>query len=135
MKIHHIGVAVRSIEKAVQKYKILGYQVETNIVWDEKRNINILFMINGEERIELIESADIKKESPVKAFLNGTRKNIMYHICFETDNILNQIEKLRKQGFIVIDKPAIAPACEKKMVGFLFSHETGIIELIEARGN
>lgn len=135
MKIHHVGIAVKSIQKAKEKYEVLGFKVKKEVVTDQERNINILFMINGEEKIELIEIADNKKKSPITKFLSGACNNKMYHTCFETENLRNQIIHLQKQGFIIIEKPAEAPACENRRVCFLFSKETGIIELIETRGN
>lgn len=134
MKVHHIGIAVKSITKAVKKYELLGYKVEKEIIWDKQRNINILFMTNGTERIELIETVDISMESPVKNLLY-LKTNMMYHICFETNDIIKQITQLQSQGFVIINKPDKAPACEEKTVAFLFSRETGVIELIEVRGN
>lgn len=94
MKVHHVGIAVRDIHAAIKKYGLLGYRVEQDTVWDEKRNIRIVFMENGENRIELIEAADPGQTCAVKGLLTGTKKNAMYHICFETQDINREIERL-----------------------------------------
>ncbi len=47
MKIHHIGYAVKNIEKSREVFLQLGYQNEGDIVVDDARNVKILFMVCG----------------------------------------------------------------------------------------
>lgn len=94
MNVHHVGIAVRDIHAAKKKYELLGYRMEQDMIWDEKRNIRIVFMENGGNRIELIEAADPEQSCAVTGFLAGTKKNVMYHICFETQDIGCEIERL-----------------------------------------
>lgn len=71
MKLHHIGVAVESIAKSLKEYSYLGYQKEGEVTWDKARNINILFITNGSSRLELVETADTSKTSPVAKLTGG----------------------------------------------------------------
>ncbi len=132
MNVHHVGIAVRDIHAAKKKYELLGYRMEQDMIWDEKRNIRIVFMENGGNRIELIEAADPEQSCAVTGFLAGTKKNVMYHICFETQDIGCEIERLlNARGGVLLEKPDTAPACGNRRVAFLYFAETGIVELLE----
>ena len=51
MRIHHIGYAVREIGPAAAVFESLGFVKEGEIVRDEGRAVEILFMRNGESLI------------------------------------------------------------------------------------
>jgi RimJ/RimL family protein N-acetyltransferase len=135
-KIHHIGYAVKNIEKSFSVFSLLNYKVESSIVEDFERNIKILFIYNYETRIELIQILDENKESPIdflfKKDFSFPGNGIPYHICYSVDNIDIAIENLNKiERFIIIQPKSKAPALEEKNVAFLFQHDIGIIELLE----
>ena len=44
----------------------------------------------------------------------------------------SDIEELREKGYMVLDEPMEAVAIEGRMVCFLFSANSGMIELLEA---
>lgn len=71
--MHHIGYAVRSIEKAVEGFRALGYVEEGKPVLDKERNVSILFMANGGYRIELVEAGDPTMPSPVDSWLKNQK--------------------------------------------------------------
>lgn len=54
-----------------------------------------------------------------------------YHICYEVENIEEAILELKKQKFILVQKPQVAVAMNNKKVCFLFNKNTGLIELVE----
>lgn len=128
MKIHHIGYAVKSIDKAFEVLKLLGFEEEEEKITDEKRDVKILFIKNGEYQIELIEP--LGENSPIKNILkkNGS---IPYHLCYESENILEDIEFLRNKRFLLIDELSESTAIRGKKVCFLYHQEIGIIELVE----
>lgn len=47
MKVHHIGYAVKNLEKAIDDFSSLGYRLVSDIVDDAIRNVRICFMENG----------------------------------------------------------------------------------------
>ncbi len=108
MKIDHIGYAVRRIERAISSFKDLGYSFG-DIIDDTDRNIKIAFGENDGWRIELVSPLDRSQSSPVDQYIGNT-PGTPYHICYESDDIAREIEKLKQQGFKVIiePKPAIA---------------------------
>jgi len=128
MKIHHIGYAVPNIEKSLSTFEKLGYQQTSEIVFDEIRGVNIVFLKNGNEIVELV--APNGANSDVEKILkkNGVTP---YHICYEVENIESSVQELGKNGWFPIKEPEIAPAIGNRRVVFLFTKNAGMIELVE----
>lgn len=129
MFIHHIGYAVRSISDSIPFFESLGFQSEGDVYVDIDRSIYIHFMINGNYKIELVESLDTLK-SDVKNYIlkNG---NIPYHICYMVESIDEKIKDLKNKRFKLIKKPQCAIALEGEKVAFLYHKNVGLIELLE----
>lgn len=128
MTIHHVGYLVRSVERARKTFEGLGYAAEGETTRDESRKIDILFMINGTERVELV--APYAEDSAV----GDLRKRIgsaPYHICYETEDIKREVEALTGNGYVLTAEVAPAPAIGGKNVAFLLHPAIGIIELVE----
>ena len=128
MKVHHIGYLVKNISKTEKKFLELGYEVESSTKFDEIRNIDIEFLVNGDYRVELIEPKG--EESPMYPLLKRY-KNTPYHLCYEVENIDEAIAELQGKHYTVIQEPNIAPCIEGKKVAFLNNISMGIIELVE----
>lgn len=128
MKVHHIGYLVKNISKTEKKFLELGYKVESPTKFDEIRNIDIEFLVNGDYRVELIEPKG--EESPMYPLLKRY-KNTPYHLCYEVENIDEAIAELQDKHYTVIQEPNIAPCIEGKKVAFLNNISMGIIELVE----
>ena len=105
MRIHHIGYLIKRIERAQMAFERLGFAVSQNTVYDEFRDVDILFM--------------------------KTYRNTPYHICFGSEDLLRDIRRLTEAGFTEIDRPAPAPALGGRRVCFLMSPQIGMIELLE----
>jgi methylmalonyl-CoA/ethylmalonyl-CoA epimerase len=128
MKLHHIGYAVKSIEKSLSAFQILGFEKEGNVTHDRKRNVKIQFIRNDNIIFELVEP--INTNSPVSKLLNKNG-SIPYHFCLISNNIDSTIKKLRREGFVLLNKKETAPAINNRNVVFLFHKEIGLIELLE----
>jgi methylmalonyl-CoA/ethylmalonyl-CoA epimerase len=128
MKIHHIGYAVKDLEDSVGEFEKLGYKKVKNIVIDKKRKVKIQFVENGEGLIELI--SPLHNESPITNILKK-QGNSPYHICYKTDNIDYEIDKLINDKFVVITQLSEAPALDDRKVVFLYKRNVGLIELLE----
>lgn len=124
---HHIGIACNNIQKTAEKYLILGYKMG-KIIWDEEQKVNICFLTAGNlPTVELLEG---RSESPIKKILekNGVTP---YHTCFETGDMDNAIDELIQQGFVKVNEPVSAIAIKNRRIVFLFSTDSGLIELVE----
>ena len=128
MRINHIGYLVRDFNKAVKKFKALGYQESSGITHDTVRLVDICFMRMGQYVIELVSPYDHR--SPASGLMKKY-KNMPYHICYETDHFKEELKRLESNGFARIDEPCPAPAFEGRRVCFLMGAGAGIREILE----
>lgn len=133
MKVHHFGIACKDIIKSKKQYESLGFEVTKNLLTDYDRNLDYIFLINDEIQIELIAKHDKKIKSDIDIILEQKKVvgNKIYHICYESHNIYNDINILKKDGYKLIKPPLKAIAADNKRVAFLIHVDIGIIELIE----
>jgi len=98
--IEHIGIAVSSLENAVEFYeKTLGlkcYKIEE--VKDQK--VRTAFFKLGDTKIELLESTD--PDGPVGKFI-GKKGEGLHHIAFAVEDLPASLGKAREQGVRLID--------------------------------
>lgn len=131
IKPHHIGYAVADIEQSLAKYKKLGYYQSTPIVDDISRGVKIVFLESYENkmRIELI--SPLTDNNPINKTLHAM-KNVAspYHICYEVKNLERAIQKMKKRGFMLTVKEAVAPAINNQKVAFMINKDVGLIELL-----
>lgn len=127
LSVHHIGYLVKKIEKAIQTFLSLGYQIEHDTVYDDIRKVNICFLVKDGYRIELVSPAS---EDSVVSGLMKKYKNSPYHICYLTDDFDSAYAALTASGFLAIDTPTRAPALDGREVVFLTHADIGMIELI-----
>lgn len=127
MKVHHFGYAVKSIEKSLVDFEILGFIPVGESYTDVGRRVKIQFIENGPVNLELIEP--IADDSPVSDVLkkNG---NTIYHICYASKDIEEDIKNLKKNRFIVIEEPKEAGAIDGCRVAFLYKKGVGLFELV-----
>lgn len=128
-KVEHIGIAVRTLADSVPLFeKLLKSQCyKTEVVESEK--VNTAFFKTSETKIELLESID---ENGVIAKFIDKKGEGLHHIAFEVENIQSEMERLRNEGFTLLnEKPK--KGADNKMVCFLHPKTTNgvLIELCE----
>ena len=84
MKIHHIGYLVRKIDRAIQEFGDLGYQVLQETVYDDYRQVQICFMEKDGYVIELVSPTtktsvvrDLLKKSATRLIISVTRQSTL----------------------------------------------------------
>ncbi|GAB5400784.1 MAG: methylmalonyl-CoA epimerase [Aureisphaera sp.] len=114
-KIEHIGIAVKDIEAANKTYKsLLGYEhYKTETV--EGEGVMTSFFTCGESKIELLQA--IREDSPIAKFIEKKGEGI-HHIAFAVDDIHAEKERLKKEGFVVLNEEPKRGA-DNKWVVFL----------------
>ena len=127
MKIDHIGYAVKNIDKAKKQMEVLGFQFEKTVE-DKDRNIFIAFGELDGYKVELV--APISEGSPVDALLEKTGPT-PYHICYKSNEIEADVERLQKNRFKVMIPLAAAVAFGGKRVVFMYSLSVGLLEIVE----
>lgn len=100
MKVHHIGVAVKNIEKEIENYRNI-FEVEAvgGIVYDPIQCARLCMLtISGGMRFELVEGKPVEKY--VK---KGMR---MYHVCYEVADIEQEMARLEQKHSVVVSQPS-----------------------------
>jgi methylmalonyl-CoA/ethylmalonyl-CoA epimerase len=128
-KIEHIGIAVNSLEVASLLYeKLLGvpaYKQEEIV----SEGVKTAFFKNGPNKIELLEATN--PDSPIAKFIAKKGEGI-HHIAFEVSDIVAEISRLKKEGFVVLNEIPKKGA-DNKWVTFLHPKSTKgvLIELCQ----
>jgi len=114
-KIEHIGIAVKSLSVSIPLFeKLLDTQCyKTEGVENEK--VQTAFFQKGETKIELVESND--EDGLIARFIAKKGEGI-HHIAFEVADIKAEIDRLKKEGFIVLNETPQKGA-DNKLVCFL----------------
>ena len=128
-KIEHIGIAVKTLAESVPLFeKLLNSQCyKTEVVESEK--VNTAFFKTGDSKIELLEGIDIN--GPISKFIDKKGEGL-HHIAFEVEDIESEMERLKNEGFILLnDKPK--KGADNKLVCFLHPKSTNgvLVELCE----
>lgn len=127
-KISHIGIAVHSIEKAAEFYRLLGLEIES-IEIVESQKVRVAFIPLGDIRIELLEPTS--EESTIAKFLEKKGEGI-HHLAFATDNLQERLNKAAAEGIQLIDKTP-RPGAHNANIAFLHPKSTHgiLLELCE----
>lgn len=128
-KIEHIGIAVKDLAISNQLFeKLLGTaSYKTEEVASE--GVMTSFFQTGPNKIELLVATN--PESPIAKFIEKKGEGI-HHIAFEVDNILSEMERLKNEGFVLINEIPKKGA-DNKLVAFLHPKGTNgvLIELCQ----
>ena len=117
IKLNHIGLATESLQKSINEFKILGYKLISEIIFDEQQDVNVCFIQkDGSDIIELIEP--YSKSSPIIEILNRNRGASLYHFCYESADFDNDIKSLLKFGFTKVGRETRSPAFNNKRIVF-----------------
>jgi len=131
MKLEHIGIAVKSLGISDDLFtKLLGkesYKKESV----EREGVVTSFYAAGESKIELLEAS--KEDSPISKFIDKKGEGI-HHLAFGVENILEEIERLKKEGFQFISEEPKEGA-DNKLVVFLHPKSTNgvLVELCQEK--
>jgi methylmalonyl-CoA/ethylmalonyl-CoA epimerase len=98
--IHHVAVAVRDLDEAIETYgRLFGAELEHRDTVSEQ-GVEAAAVLVGESRIELLAATD--QDTPVGRFL-ARRGPGMHHVAYEVDDIEAQLAALDEQGVELID--------------------------------
>ncbi|WP_294217882.1 methylmalonyl-CoA epimerase [uncultured Chryseobacterium sp.] len=131
MKLEHIGIAVASLGISDDLFaRLLGkpsYKKESV----EREGVVTSFYQAGDSKIELLEAS--KEDSPISKFISKKGEGI-HHLAFGVDNILDEIDRLKKEGFEFISEEPKEGA-DNKLVAFLHPKSTNgvLVELCQEK--
>ncbi len=127
--IEHIGIAVKDIDAAKEVYeKLLGtscYKVEKV----ESEGVSTAFSKSGVNKIELLEATN--EDSAIAKFIEKRGEGV-HHIAFDVDDIYAEMDRLRMEGFTVLNE-APKKGADNKLVCFVHPKSTNgvLIELCQ----
>lgn len=131
MKVHHIGIAVESLEAALPFFeKLLGQAANSKeIVEDQKVRVAVFKL--GETRMELLEAT--APDSPIARFI-AKRGQGLHHVTFTVPNLAEALARLERDGVRMIDREPRRGA-GNELIAFLHPSSTSgvLIELVEER--
>jgi methylmalonyl-CoA/ethylmalonyl-CoA epimerase len=114
-KVEHIGIAVKNFSEANSLYyKLLGvepYKAE----YVESEGVNTSFFRVGETKIELLEATN--PDSAIAKFIEKRGEGI-HHIAFEVEDIIAEMQRLKQDGFILLNEQPKKGA-DNKLVCFV----------------
>ena len=128
-KINHLGVAVESIDAALQFWRDgLGLELEA-IEIVEEQGVRVALLPIGASRLELLEATGA--DTPVGRFL-AKRGAGMHHLCIEVADLHAKLAELKARGIQLIDEtPRLGAG--GALVAFIHPASTGgvLLELTQ----
>ncbi|MCB0630762.1 MAG: methylmalonyl-CoA epimerase [Saprospiraceae bacterium] len=130
MQVEHIGIAVKDLEAGNALYaRLLGqphYKIETV----DSEYVNTSFFRAGATKIELLEATH--PDSTIARFIEKRGEGI-HHIAFEVEDIEAEMERLREQGFRLLNE-APKKGADNKLVCFVHPKSANgvLIELCQS---
>ncbi|MFY0599235.1 MAG: methylmalonyl-CoA epimerase [Cyclobacteriaceae bacterium] len=129
VRIEHIGIAVKDLKEANNLFaKLFGknaYKEESV----ETEGVNTSFFEIGSSKIELLESSH--SDGVIGKFITKKGEGI-HHIAFEVDDLAVEMERLRQEGFELLNEIPKKGA-DNKLVCFLHPKSTNgvLVELCQ----
>ena len=99
-KVEHIGIAVKSLSASIPLFEKLLSSSCYKIEHVESEMVTTAFFQTGETKIELLESQD--EDGVVARFIEKKGEGI-HHIAFEVNDLASEIDRLKKEGFVILN--------------------------------
>jgi methylmalonyl-CoA/ethylmalonyl-CoA epimerase len=130
-KIEHIGIAVKDIAGAGMIYEKLLNTTVYKIEAVASEGVRTAFLKAGPNKIELLEPSS--DDSPIHKFIEKRGEGV-HHIAFDVEDIVAEMERLKKEGFVLLnDQPK--EGADNKLVCFIHPKSAGgvLIELCQSK--
>ena len=128
-KVEHIGIAVKDLNNSNKLFQQLFNQSAYKVETVDSEHVSTSFFQLGDTKIELLEATS--KDSVIAKFIDKKGEGI-HHIAFEVDDIYAEMERLKKEGFQLINETPKKGA-DNKLVCFLHPKSSNgvLIELCQ----
>jgi len=100
-KIEHIGIAVKNLDDANAIYSKIFNQAPYKTEEVASEHVSTSFFKIGESKFELLEATN--PDSAIAKFIEKKGEGI-HHIAFDVDDIYAEMERLKKEGFIILNE-------------------------------
>ena len=132
LKLHHIGLVVQNINESLGEIaNFLSFESTSLPTIIGSQKVNICFLKTNNVYIELIEPTE--ENSPITNF--AKEGGGFHHLCFEVDDIQQEIDKMVKNGAHVVVAPV--KGFDDRLIAFLMLNlkktNCKLIELVESK--
>jgi methylmalonyl-CoA/ethylmalonyl-CoA epimerase len=129
-KVDHIGIAVKDLNTSIPLFeKLLGSNCyKTELVDSEQ--VETAFFLQKGSKIELVQS--IQSDGVISKYIDKKGEG-MHHIAFEVPDILAEMERLKNEGFTLLNESPKKGA-DNKLVCFVHPKDCNgvLIELCQS---
>ena len=129
-KVDHIGIAVKDLKKSIPLFEQLLNSpcYKTELVASEQ--VETAFFIENGSKIELVQST--MEDGVIAKFIDKKGEG-MHHIAFEVPDIHAEMDRLKKEGFTLLND-APKKGADNKLVCFVHPKDCNgvLIELCQA---
>lgn len=129
-KVEHIGIAVKDLAVSIPLFeRLLGtscYKTE-NVASEQ---VETAFFLQNGSKIELVQSN--QADGVIAKYIDKKGEG-MHHIAFEVPDILAEMERLKKEGFTLLNE-APKKGADNKLVCFVHPKDCNgvLIELCQS---
>ncbi|MGA2248301.1 MAG: VOC family protein [Verrucomicrobiota bacterium] len=136
LKFHHFGLAVPTPDSASRWLSKLGYEIG-DPVFDAGQNVYLaLCRHETQPPVEIIWPG--AESGPVDELLRQHESGVVYHLCYETQDLVEVLSQFKKDGLRLacISRPKPTPLFGGRKVSFYNVVGMGLVEILESdRGN
>ncbi len=131
-KIEHLGIAVKDAAASIEVFNKLFNTTPYKTEPVESEHVNTVFYQVGPNKIELLEATH--PDSAIAKFIEKKGEGI-HHIAFEVTDIYAEMERLKSEGFVLLNEQPKQGA-DNKLICFLHPKSSNgvLIELCQERG-
>ncbi|MES2560119.1 MAG: methylmalonyl-CoA epimerase [Bacteroidota bacterium] len=128
-KIEHLGIAVKDANSSIELFNKLFNTTPYKTEPVESEHVNTIFYNVGPNKIELLEATHA--DSAIAKFIKKKGEGI-HHIAFEVDDIYAEMERLKQEGFILLNEQPKKGA-DNKLICFVHPKSSNgvLIELCQ----
>src|SRR6478609_8854179 len=130
-KIEHLGIAVKDAAASIEVFNKLFNTTPYKTEPVESENVNTIFYQVGPNKIELLEATH--SDSAIAKFIEKKGEGI-HHIAFEVTDIYAEMERLKSEGFVLLNEQPKQGA-DNKLICFVHPKSSNgvLIELCQER--
>lgn len=130
-KIEHIGIAVKDLEESEKLFAALFDSEPYKRELVEAQKVMTSFFRVGTNKVELLQATS--EDSVIKKFIEKKGEGF-HHIAFAVSDITSEMERLKKQGFRLLNETPVLGA-DNKIVCFCHPKSTNglLVELVQEK--
>lgn len=99
--VEHIGIAVKDLKQADELFRILLNTPPYKHEEVQSESVLTSFFRINQTKVELLQATE--SDSAISKFIDKRGEGV-HHIAFEVDDIYAEMERLEKEGFVLLNK-------------------------------